>query len=255
MSTAELIAFLSVTAVAAYLQTVTGFAFGLVTMAGVALIGALPLPEAAAFVGLLTLTNASQMLTTGGWKQVARRLWIIIVLSSLPALAVGYLLLEWLADTRVQALKLLLGGVTMLSSLQLALPSKGPQMASGPLKTVIVGALSGLMGGLFSTAGPPLVYHLYRQPLPISMIRATLVAVFGLNAILRLALVVLSGNIPNAAYWPCLLAVPVVIGATVLAQRFPPPLSPPAFRRVVFCLLFLSGASLGLPALASLIRG
>jgi uncharacterized protein len=255
MSAAELIAFLSVTAVAAYLQTVTGFAFGLVTMAGVALTGALPLPEAAVFVGLLTVTNASQMLTTGGWKHVAKRPWIIVVLSSLPALALGYLLLEWLADTRIQALKLLLGGITMLSSLQLAFPSKGRQVAAGPLKTIIVGTVSGLMGGIFSTAGPPLVYHFYRQPLPIEVIRETLVAVFGLNAILRLALVVLAGNIPNAAYWPCLLAVPLVIAATALARRFPPPLSPPAFRRVIFCLLFVSGASLGLSALAHLIRG
>jgi hypothetical protein len=120
---------------------------------------------------------------------------------------------------------------------------------------VIVGALSGLMGGMFSTAGPPLVYHFYRQPLPIQVIRETLVAVFGLNAILRLLLVVLAGNIPSAAYWPCLLAIPVVIAATALARKFPPPLSPLMFRRAVFCLLFLSGASLALPALTHLIRG
>jgi len=255
MSGLELAAFLLITAVAAYLQTVTGFAFGLVTMAGVALIGALPLPEAAVFVGLLTFTNASQMLTTGGWKHVAKRPWIIVVLSSLPALAIGYLLLEWLADTRVQALKLLLGGVTILSSIQLALPPKGPEALAGPLKTVLVGALSGLMGGMFSTAGPPLVYHFYRQPLPIPVIRETLVAVFGLNAMLRLGLVVVTGNIPGAAYWPCLLAIPVVIASTALARRFPPPVSPQVFRRGVFGLLFLSGASLALPALSHLLRG
>lgn len=61
------------------------------------------------------------------------------------------------------------------------------------------------MGGLFSTAGPPLVYHLYRQPLPVAVIRETLVAVFGINAVLRLALVAGSGNIrplrPGPVYW------------------------------------------------------
>lgn len=246
-------AFLAVTAVAAYLQTVTGFAFGLVTMAGVALFGLLPLPEAAVFVGLLTFTNASQMLSTGGWQQVAKRPWIIVVLASLPALALGYFLLEWLADTRVQALKLLLGAVTILASLQLAFPPKGTVPTAGPMKTALVGALSGLMGGLFSTAGPPLVHHFYRQPLPVAVVRETLVAVFGLNALVRLVLVAASGNIPDPAYWPCLLAIPAVMAATAVARKFPPPVSPSLFRQGIFLLLLLSGASLGGPALFSIL--
>ena len=34
----------------------------------------------------------------------------------------------------------------------------------------------GLLGGLFSAGGPPLVYHFYRQPMAMEALRATLVA-------------------------------------------------------------------------------
>lgn len=247
MTPGEVGGFLALAGFAAYLQTCTGFAFGLVMMAGIGLAGLLNLPDAAVFVGILTLTNALMMLRKG-WRQVHWRHVGLILLTGLPALVSGYWLLEWLAAGSVAGLKLLLGGITMLSSLQLALKKSVLPHPSPALVTGGFGILSGLMGGLFSTAGPPLVYHLYRQPLPVAMVRETLVTVFGVNAVIRLAMVAASGNLPPAATWPCLLALPAVVAGTALARRFPPPLSADAFRLLVFLLLFLSGLALALPA-------
>ncbi len=254
MTLLQIGSFLALASVAAYLQTTTGFAFGLVMMAGIALTGALSLPDAAVFVGLLTLVNALLMLRQG-WRHVAWRLVGIILLTGLPALGGGYLLLEWLADSSVIVLKLLLGGVTMLASLQLALDRHPQTQASSAWTTGIFGILSGVMGGLFSTAGPPLVYHLYRQPLPVVVIRETLVAVFGINAVLRLALVAGMGNIPPTATWPCLLAIPLVWLGTTLARRYPPPMGPKSFRWLVLILLFLSGVPLVAPAFLAIMDG
>ena len=106
---------------------------------------------------------------------------------------------------------------------------------------------------MFSTAGPPLIYHLYRQPLAPASIRETLVLVFGINALLRLVLVGLSGNIPHGTVWWSLLAIPVVMALTHAAKRWPPPLSPLTMRRVAFFLLLMSGLSLAIPALLKLI--
>ena len=47
MSLDALAAFLFIAGVAAYVQTITGFAFGLITMGGVGLTGLLSLPDAA----------------------------------------------------------------------------------------------------------------------------------------------------------------------------------------------------------------
>lgn len=255
MSLAALGAFLLIAGAAAYVQTITGFAFGLVMMGAIALIGLLPLPDAAAMVGLLTLVNAAQMMLHGGWHHVARHELRLVLSASLPALIVGYFLLEWLADTRADALKVALGVVIMGSSLQLAAQRKTLARQSPDTSFIGFGIVSGLMGGLFTTSGPPLVYHFYRQPMPAARIRETLVAAFGAAQVVRLSLVAASGNIPSPSTLAGVAAIPVVMGMTYVARRWPPPLSAPTLKIVVFVLLFLSGLSLALPAALRLLSG
>lgn len=50
---------------AAYMQTLTGFAFDLITMGGIGLSGLMPLPDAAVLVGCMALVNAAQVLARG----------------------------------------------------------------------------------------------------------------------------------------------------------------------------------------------
>lgn len=252
MSLAVLIGFLLLTAVAAYAQTLTGFAFGLIAMGGVGLTGLLSLPDAAMIVSVLTLVNATQMILKG-WRDVAWREFALVMAASIPMLFMGYWLLEWLAGTRADLLRLILGLVIIVSSLQLARKPEPLAKKSGDGSFVFFGGIAGVMGGMFSTAGPPLVYHFYRQPMPLPEVRETLVSVFALNAVFRIGLVVFSGNLPEASTLKGLFAIPAVMGATYAARRWPPPLSPAAMRRIVFVLLFLSGVSLGAPAVIRLL--
>ncbi|HST93349.1 MAG TPA: sulfite exporter TauE/SafE family protein [Microvirga sp.] len=253
MSPTELLGFLVLAGAAAYAQTLTGFAFGLITMGGIGLTGLLSLPDAAAVVSVLTLVNATQMLLKG-WRDVAWREFWLVMATSVPLLFAGYYLLEWLADTRVGLLRLILGLIIIVSSLQLARKPEPLARKSGDSSFLFFGALAGTMGGMFSTAGPPLVYHFYRQPMPLVTVRETLVTVFALNAVFRIALVGVSGNLPVGSAWSGLMAVPVVMGATYAARRWPPPLSPRTTRRIVFVLLLLSGISLAAPSLAPLLQ-
>jgi len=73
--------------------------------------------------------------------------------------------------------------------------------------------------------------------------------------VVRLSLVALSGNIPPPSTLAGVAAVPVVMGMTYAARRWPPPLSAAALKVVVFVLLFLSGVSLALPAALRLLGG
>jgi uncharacterized membrane protein YfcA len=253
MSAAELIGFLLLTGAAAYAQTLTGFAFGLITMGGVGLTGILSLPDAAMIVSVLTLVNATQMLLKG-WRDVAWREFGFVMAASVPLLFVGYWLLEWLAGTQADVLRLILGLVIIVSSLQLARKPEPLTKQSHDGSFVFFGAIAGLMGGMFSTAGPPLVYHFYRQPMPLVNIRETLVTVFALNAVFRIGLVIAAGDLPPTSTLSGLLAIPAVMGATLAARRWPPPVSPITMRHVVFILLFLSGVSLGAPGVIHLLE-
>jgi len=247
MDTASLVVLLLLAAGASYVQTLTGFALGLLMMGGVGLTGVVPLPDAAVLVGILALVNAAQVLAKG-WRDIARREFQLVIFVSLAFLVLGYWLLDLLVTASLDWLKLVLGAIIILSSLQLLLRPMPLAKSSGPGSFLFFGAIAGVMGGLFSTAGPPLVYHFYRQPLRPVAIRETLVAVFAVNGMLRLVLVALAGDMPSSSFWWGLLCIPVVMAFTALARRYPPPLTPTGLRRVAFCLLFLSGLSLAAPA-------
>ncbi|MFD1745621.1 TSUP family transporter [Rhizobium helianthi] len=251
MDLSGLAGLLAIAFVAAYTQTLTGFALGLIMMGGVGLTGVVPLPDAAVLVSILVVVNAVQVLAKG-WREVAIRQFVPALAASLVFLGLGYWLLGLMMAASLDWLKIVLGLVIVVSSIQLSLkPEPLPKM-SGPVSFGVFGAAAGVMGGLFSTAGPPLIYHFYRQPLKPSAVRETLVAIFATNALIRLGMVTVAGHLPSSSYWWGLTAIPVVILATYLAKRFPPPLSPVAMRRAAFALLFLSGVSLALPAIVKL---
>lgn len=244
---------LGIAFIAAYTQTLTGFALGLIMMGGVGLTGILPLPDAAVLVSILVIVNAAQVLAKG-WRDIAFRQFWPALAASLLCLGIGYWLLGLMVSASLDWLKIVLGALIITSSIQLSLKPQVLPKISGASSFAGFGAVAGLMGGLFSTSGPPLIYHFYRQPLKPSAVRETLVAIFAINSVIRLAIVAGSGELPSASFWWALTAIPVVIAATTLARRFPPPLSPVAMRRAAFLLLFLSGLSLLLPAALSVLK-
>ncbi|WP_426230359.1 TSUP family transporter [Pararhizobium sp. DWP3-4] len=252
MNAAGLAGLLVLSGIAAYMQTLTGFAFGLILMGGIGLFSLMPLPEAAVLAGCMVLVNAAQVLARG-WRDIAWAEFWPVVIPSLAALAAGYWLLGVIASASIDWLKLVLGVIIIASSLQLALKPQPLALRSSSASFVFFGAVAGLMGGLFSTAGPPLVYHLYRQPLPAVSIRETLVAVFAVNAVIRLAMVAAAGAVPHSGFWWGLLCIPVVAIVTFVAKRWPPPLSALSIRRMAFGLLLMSGLSLAIPALFKII--
>lgn len=253
MSLAEIIGFVLMAGVAAYVQTLTGFAFGLLLMGAVGISSVMPLRDAAVIVGILTLVNAGIMLTRG-WRDVLVPQLLLVLCSSLPMLVAGYFVLDHLASSSLLMLRIVLGAVIGVSSLPLV---KRPSRDTAPQNKssyIVFGAISGIMSGLFSASGPPLVYHFHRSSFSYVAVRETLVTIFALNALIRLVVVIGDGTFPAPSYWPSLFAVFSVMAGTQLARRLPPPLSPVAMRWMVFVLLCGSGVSLALPALITMLK-
>ncbi|MCX8279333.1 sulfite exporter TauE/SafE family protein [Phyllobacterium sp. 0TCS1.6C] len=253
MTINQALAFMVTAGLAAYVQALTGFAFGLILMGAVALGAMMPLQDAAVVTSVLTLVNASMMLSKG-WNEVLKKTLVLVLLSSLPSLVIGYLLIEHLAENGVVLMRILLGAIIIVSSLQLVLPPKREKQPASDRSFVTFGIFSGLMSGMFSTSGPPLVYHLYRQPLPLVAIRETLVTIFGVNALLRLGVVIADGTFPDRHYWPAFFAIVPVMAGTQLARRLPLPISGKHLKLIIFVLLCASGASLAIPGLAAALQ-
>ena len=235
--------FLLCVALATIAQSLTGFAFGLILLGLVATLQVVPLTEVAVVISILTLGNA--MGTLGGPKpQLDRTVLLPVLLSSLLGVSLGIWGLGALDDMQVAWLRLLLGGVIIAGSLTLVVQSKPRAQLSGQPSFWLAGGLCGLLNGLFSSGGPPIVYHLYRQPLGYEVIRNTLITVFAANAAARLGLVMAQGQLSLSTLKLSAEALPLVLLVSWLVRRHPPKLSLCAVRWLVFVLMALAGASL-----------
>lgn len=238
---------LGVVSLAAYIQTVTGFAFGLTLMGGSVLLGIAPVPVVAILISILSLLNCIMAL----YRNVGnldRQIIVLCAMSSVITLFAGVWLLNHLSGAYVGALQLILGGAIIVSSLMLVIRPKPQAGRSGPSTFLFAGMVSGLLGGLFSTSGPPLVFHFYRQPLARAVIRDSLLLIFSIHSVQRIALVAWQGALTADILLIALTALPVVLVVTWLARRFPPQLSDLTLRRFAFVLLMGSGVSLCLTA-------
>jgi uncharacterized protein len=107
---------------------------------------------------------------------------------------------------------------------------------------------------MFSAPGPPLVYLMYRQPLPHARVQESLILFFGMGALLRLALVVPAGQFSLDAVQLAAEAIPVVFVVTSFAAIRPPPLRLDLLRAVACLLLVATGAGMIGTALLAMSR-
>ncbi|WP_158774260.1 sulfite exporter TauE/SafE family protein [Cobetia sp. L2A1] len=248
----QLVAIMMSLALASYIQTLTGFAFGLIVMGLLATLDVLPIESAALLCTLLGLFN-NTMAMRGHWRQVSPRFARRLLVTSLPMLPVGYFLAHWLGEARAPLLGMLLGIVILIACLAL-LAQPAPRTTHSPRwHFKLAGALSGLMGGLFSANGPPLVVVLYRQPMTLIAVRCTLFAVFIVTGVVRMGLTLAEpgriGDTLSELLIIGLFGTFVVIIFTELARRFPPPLSDKHLRQVAYAILLVASGNLILKGL------
>jgi len=252
MTTIDHLLFLGCVALATYAQTMTGFAFSLVLLGLTGLLSLAPLPEMSNVANMLTLVNA--VVALHGIR--AHLDWSLIrtpLIASLCGVVFGVYALEWMSGSTVLLLRGLLGLTILACAVLLVARAKPLAKPSSRGSYVSYGLLSGTLGGLFSSAGPPMVYHLYRQPLPLDLVRNSLLVLFAANALLRLLLVSVNGSLSMSTVWLGLEALPVVAILTWLVRRYASASSVKTVKRMVFVLLLVAGFGLLIPVTMALL--
>ncbi|MEJ8825851.1 TSUP family transporter [Variovorax humicola] len=253
MDAMQVVLFLACVGIATCAQSLTGFAFGLILLGLVGVLHLAPLADAANVASVLTLVQASVVLR-GSRKSIDLATLRDTALGSGVGVVIGVFLLGWLSGNVVLLLRVLLGITILACATALVARSAPLRERSSRTSFCAFGLASGLMSGLFSSAGPPLVYQFYRQPMNPLAVRQTLVMIFAFNALLRLAMTVPTGQFSTHAAGLSLLAMPVVLVLTWLIKRHPPDWSSRTVRGLVCALLVLAGLGLVVPVAATYAR-
>lgn len=248
MSLTEYLIFFGCIGVACFAQNLTGFAFGLIFLGLISLFGTMDLLTAANVISILSLANALPSVKSNN-APLPKRAFAISLATSLCGVVFGLYLLHFMSHELERYLKALLALTIIIASFLLITQRKPPERLSAMPTFVFFGGLSGVLGGLFSTAGPPLVYLLYKQPLSLAVIKRFLVLSFAANAVLRIILVTYQGGMSTAILLNSALAFPFVYLLTLFMRKHPIKWPLTTVKKIVFCLLLLTAFSLLLPLL------
>ena len=243
--------FLMFVALAVYAQTLTGFALALILLGLIGATDLVPLTDAVNAVTVMALVVACTFLYRRWPLQLEQSLWPAVA-SSVPGAIAGTILLFWLAGVAYEVLRLLLGLSIISCALLLWRAAEPWKMVSSRGAFVLAGGISGLLGGMFSAPGPPLVYLMYRQPLAHVRIQESLILFFGMGALLRLAIVVPAGHFSIEAVQLTAESIPVVFFVTTVAAGRPSPLPQKLLKAIVCLLLVVTGAGMIRAALSAM---
>ena len=167
---------------------------------------------------------------------------MFISLGLLPSLVAGFLFLDRFGQSLDHILKTVLGLMVMTAGIiKMLKPAQWPRPSSNH-SAVSIGFLGGFFGGLYSAAGAPIAYFLYRQPETVATIRLTLLAVFFLSTFSRAIMGVVYGHFTEAVLIKTALALPLVVLISIAMQRRLTRIPDQWVRRLVFIILQGMGA-------------
>jgi uncharacterized protein len=213
------------------LQSATGFGFSMLTSP---LLLALLGPHQAVTVSSILGLLLSGVLLAGERRRpdVARRDAALLVVFSLPGLALGAILVSTLS---VQALALMMAvGVFGGLWLRLRVRRRGVRPVAR-WSAPVAGLASGTLSTSTGISGPPLIFHLLARGLPPARMRDTLAAIFCSLGAIGLIPLALTDSLDVPSGMVLLLAVALV--GQVLGRRIFARMDPAHYEPVVLAVL------------------
>lgn len=238
-------------AVAQLIYATVGFGAGMFAVSLMALL----LPDLTGIVVvLLVLTFITEVwVLTRSWRQVRFRLlsWLV------PGLAVGlYLGTRILVSTDIGLLKQLLGILVSGMGLYFVMQGKDANDGQRPARcesrlsataswlSLPIGLLSGTLGAMFGTGGPPVIIFFRACRLDKTAFRSTILMFFLLMSLLRAGTYATADLFTVDRILAAALLIPGSLAGTVVGTLIHDRISEDHFRRVVSMLLVVLGALL-----------
>lgn len=215
---------------------VTGFGSSLVTTPFLLLLG-VPLPMV--ITANLTLVLATRIGVAARLRsEITPRRPILLVLGSLPGLALGSLLLAAINGT---TLKRAAGIATIIAVGVQVWSARRPPPPPLPGAPFIAGLLGGILGTTTSLNGVPPAILLARARLAPRAFHADLAVYFVASNACALALLAARGQFATAALGPLVIWLPVALVGNLTGSALGTRLPAHYFRILTYVVVFLAG--------------
>lgn len=219
-----------------YTRSLLGFGGALISIPLMAFLFPLrfAVPLEAIFEVLLSL-----MLIRGEWRRVDKKIMAMLLVGSFIGTLIGTYVLK--SFSNVMLLKML-GIIIILFSLNLLRKNdvQPVKKFSWPIG-VIIGTISGILGGIFGTSGPPIVLYLAYQIKVRNILRATLIGYFMFDFAVRLVVFGASGFLTTSIGYYALLLTPGLIVGTLFGKKHFIIVDDRLYKKAVIAILIVSG--------------
>lgn len=224
-----------ITLAGSYLQSVTGFGFGIIAM--IFLPGLLLYTEANVLASILsTLTSALVVLSM--YRKINWRNLFFPLLGSTVA---NYFAISFVKSAKNETLILILGVALFLLSIYFFFYSEKIKIRPTWYAGLMAGMISGVMSGLFSISGPPMVIYYMQSEKQAERYLATISSYFVLSGMITVSMKALSGFV-TANVWICvgLGVIGMVVGA-YLGRLTRGKMNSQLIRKVIYGVMACSG--------------
>ncbi|MDX1528361.1 MAG: TSUP family transporter, partial [Gammaproteobacteria bacterium] len=189
----------------------------------------------------ILMANTWQAFRGGRFRSSLRRFRLLIAALAL-GMIVGAMLLKHVDDRVLQAvigLAVIVFSITSLSTPTLRVPA----VLERPLGTA-AGAVGGVLGGMSSLFGPPILMFLVSLKLPKDEFVAVVGAIYLLGGLFLLAALAGVRVLGGQEFLLSALAAPLLLAGMALGQRLRERISQEAFRKGLLITVMLIGVSL-----------
>lgn len=222
---------------ASFTQSVVGFGTAMVGMP--LMVGVLGIHTSSPLVALLGLTLEAVMLLRYRQSLALRSLWRLM-LAAVAGIPLGVLALRRLDESLVLSI---LGAVILLYALYGLLRLRLPQLRSHGW-AYLAGFLSGILGGAYNTAGPPVVIYGHCKRWPPEEFRGNLQGMFLIIDLLVASNHALAGNFTPTVWRAFAVGVIPLLAGFVTGTHLAVRIDPARYSRLVLVMLVALGLRL-----------
>ena len=231
----QLILVAAVTLGASYIQSISGFGFGIFAM--VFLPHFLKYTEANVLSGILS-TVTSVFLAVALFRRIH---WKNLIFPILGSIVANYFAITFVKTAEQKWLILLLGIALFLLSLYFFFFSQRIRIRPTWYAGLTAGVLSGVLSGLFSIGGPPVVIYYLQSEEDTDTYLASLSAYFILSGAVSISMKVAAGFVTVGVLWAILVGAVFMTVGSLLGKLTRARIEPRHVKKVIYGIMAASG--------------